>query len=123
LTLACVAVYLRVGIPLRVDRAKAPSPPPLSSNPHRIMVQFDASLLQHSYDDDAPRGPSDEFNPENREEVIAMMKDLADDDPFRSEDEVEYIEDVMHNELSAESSERDHCRKYLQRQREIHRML
>jgi hypothetical protein len=87
------------------------------------MVEFDASLLQHSYDDDAPRGPSDEFNPENREEVIAMMKDLADDDPFRSEDEVEYIEDVMHNELSAESSERDHCRKYLQRQREIHRML
>ena len=87
------------------------------------MVQFDASLLQYRYDDDAPRGPSGTFNPENREEVIAMMEDLAEEDPFRSEDEVAYIEDVMHNELSAESSERDHCRKYLQRQREIHRML
>ena len=87
------------------------------------MVRFDPSLLQHTYDEDAPSGEDGHFNPENREEVIAMMEELADEEPFRSKDEVEYIEDVMHNELDAEPSDRDHVRTYLQRQREIHRML
>ena len=87
------------------------------------MIDFDASMLQHDYPDDPPSVAPEHFNPDDRADVLAMMEELQDDEPFRTTDEVEYVEDVIHDELDAESPERSHVRTYLMKQRQIHRML
>jgi hypothetical protein len=87
------------------------------------MIDFDPSMLKHDYPDDPPAAEPGHFNPDDRADVVAMMNELQDDEPFQSTDEVEHVESVMHDELDAEPSDREHVRKYLAKQRQIHRML